>query len=144
MDKIKWLINTVAGVAGVFASKWLGGPDKMLIALLAAMALDYVTGILVAGVFHASPKTAGGGLESRAGLKGIIRKVGMLALVMVATQADVLMGTELARDFTVMFLCANEALSVIENAGLMGVPVPQFLTRSFEILRDKAEGTSHE
>lgn len=116
----------------------------MLIALLAAMALDYVTGLLVAGVFHNSPKTDGGGLESRAGLKGIVRKMGMLFLVMVAVQLDILAGTDMCRDFAVMFLCANEGLSILENLGLMGVPVPKFISKSFEVLRDKAEGQAND
>lgn len=138
MDKVKYIINAAAGVAGIFASAWLGGTDKMLLALLCAMAVDYITGLTVAGIFKRSPKTEGGGLESRAGLKGLIRKVGMLALIIVAVQLDNMAGTEIARSFTIMFLFANEGISVLENLALMGVPMPPFLKKAFEVMKEKS------
>lgn len=143
MDKIKYIISGAAGLAGIFASSWLGGSDKMLLALLVAMAVDYATGLVVAGVFKNSPKTEGGGLNSRAGLQGLVRKVGMLCLIVVAVQLDIMAGTNVARDFTIMFLFANEALSILENLALMGIPMPSFLRKSLEIMRDKSgEGAS--
>ena len=62
-----------AGIAGLF-----GGWDASLLTLLIFMAADYITGLLVAGVFHNSPKTESGALESKAGLKGLLRKGGVL------------------------------------------------------------------
>lgn len=145
MDKIKYIIIGAAGIAGIIASKWLGGSDKMLFALLVAMAVDYITGLIVAGIFKRSPKTEGGGLNSRAGLQGLVRKVGMLFLVVVAVQLDIMAGTNIARDFTIMFLFANEGLSILENLALMGIPMPGFLRKALEVMRDKSDaGTSQQ
>ncbi|MEA4893330.1 MAG: phage holin family protein [Peptococcaceae bacterium] len=149
MDKVKYVINGVAGLAGIIASKWLGGTDKILFALLCVMAVDYITGLIVAGFFKCSPKTEGGGLESRAGFQGLIRKVGMLALIVIAVQLDIMAGTNIARDFTIMFFFANESLSILENLALMNVPMPPFLKKALEVMRNKAgegtnEGTSNE
>ena len=101
------------------------------------MALDYLTGMIVAGVFHASPKSAEGGLESRAGWKGLCRKGMTLIIIIVASRVDVLLGTTYFRDGTAIAFIINEALSIIENAGLMGVPIPAQLKKAIEVLKAK-------
>lgn len=123
-----------AAVAGVFGG-WTGG----LTTLVIFMGVDYVTGLLVAGVFHASEKTEGGGLESRAGWKGLIRKGCTLLIVLVASRLDILLETDFVRDAVVIGFCANEVLSIVENMGLMGVPLPKALTKAIEVLKNKAE-----
>ena len=95
--------------------------------------------LIVAGVFHASPKTKTGTLESRAGWKGLCRKGMSLLIVLVACRLDAVMGSSFVRDAVVIGFIANETLSIIENAGLMGVPIPKVLARAVDILKQRSE-----
>ena len=101
------------------------------------MAVDYSTGLVVAGVFHRSGKSTTGSLESLAGWKGLCRKGGTLLLVLVAAQLDRVMGSEFCRDAVVIGFLANEAISIIENVGLMGVPFPPILRKAIEVLKNQ-------
>ena len=103
------------------------------------MAVDYVTGLIVAGVFHASPKSQTGALESRAGWKGLIRKGETLLIVLVACRLDVVMATSFVRDAVVIGFICNETISIVENAGLMGLPIPAALTKAVDILKQRSE-----
>ena len=103
------------------------------------MAVDYVTGLIVAGVFHASPKSRTGALESRAGWKGLIRKGETLLIVLVACRLDAVMATSFVRDAVVIGFICNEAISIVENAGLMGLPIPAALTKAVDILKQRSE-----
>lgn len=103
------------------------------------MCVDYVTGLIVAGVFHKSEKTENGALESRAGWKGLCRKGVSLLVVLVACRLDMIMGSNFIRDATVIAFIANETISIIENAGLMGVPIPSVITKAIEVLKKKSE-----
>ena len=127
------------GALGAAIASLYGGWDAALQTLILFMAVDYVTGLIVAGVFHASPKSRTGALESRAGWKGLIRKGETLLIVLVACHLDTVMGSNFIRDATVIAFIANETLSIIENAGLMGVPIPKALTGAIEILKQKSE-----
>ena len=93
-----------------------------------------MTGLIVAGVFHSSPKTKGGGLDSRVGWKGLARKFVTLLIVVVGNLADVLLGQCCIRDAVVIGFCANECISILENAGLMGIRVPKVLADALEKL----------
>ena len=101
------------------------------------MAIDYGSGIIVAAVFKASPKTDSGALESRAGLKGLLRKVAMLCAVLMAYYLDQVAGTDFVRDATCLAFVCNEAISIIENFGLMGVPIPAVITNAIDALQKK-------
>ena len=125
------------GVAGSVLSALLGGWDMALQTLIIFMAVDYSTGLVVAGVFHRSGKSTTGSLESLAGWKGLCRKGGTLLLVLVAAQLDRVMGSEFCRDTVVIGFLANEAISIIENAGLMGVPFPPILRKAIEVLKNQ-------
>ena len=102
-------------------------------------AIDYITGLVVAGVFHASPKTKTGALESKAGWKGLIRKGETLLIVLVACQLDAVIGGSFVRDAAIIGFSANEAISIVENAGLMGLPIPATITKAIDILKQRAE-----
>lgn len=119
--------------------KFFGGFDAALITLLIFMGVDYATGLIVAGVFHKSEKTENGALESRAGWKGLCRKGVSLLVVLVACRLDMIMGSNFIRDATVIAFIANETISIIENAGLMGVPIPSVITKAIEVLKKKSE-----
>lgn len=138
MDKA--LFCAAVGSVGGAVAWMFGGWDAALITLLVCMGIDYVTGLIVAGVFHKSKKSANGGLESKAGFKGLLRKIMVLMTVVVAGCADRLLGSTYLRDAVVIAFCANEILSVLENAGLMGVPIPKALARAIDVLQNKMEG----
>ena len=133
-------ICTIAGVVGSFIVSLFGGWDTALVTLMIFMAVDYITGLVVAGVFHKSPKTDGGTLESRAGWKGLCRKGMTLLVVLVACRLDLIMGSNFIRDATIIAFIANETISIIENAGLMGAPIPGVLVKAIEVLKQKADG----
>lgn len=127
------------GIVGGFIASLFGGWDDALMTLIIFMAIDYVTGLLVAGVFHNSNKTKEGSLESRAGFKGLCRKGMALLIVLVGARLDMTIGSNIIRDACVVGIITNEVISIIENAGLMGVPVPAILVNSIEILKKKAD-----
>lgn len=117
----------------------LGGWDAALECLLLFMAVDYVSGLVLAGVFHCSGKSESGALESRAGFKGLLRKGGVLALVLVGAALDRTLGSQAARNTLCLFFTANEGISILENLGLMGVRYPAFLRNMLEALRDEKD-----
>lgn len=127
------------GAIGSMIASLFGGWDAALQTLIICMAVDYITGLIVAGVFRASPKTKTGTLESRAGWKGLCRKGMSLLIVLVACRLDAVMGSSFVRDAVVIGFIANETLSIIENAGLMGVPIPKVLARAVDILKQRSE-----
>jgi len=127
------------GVAALF-----GGWDAALTTLLIFMGIDYLTGLIVAGVFHNSEKTEGGSLESRAGWKGLCRKGVTLLVVLVACRLDMVIGSNFIRDSVVIAFIANETISIIENAGLMGIPIPSVIVKAIEVLKKKAESEKKE
>lgn len=132
-------ICTTIGIIGGGIAALFGGWDAALITLIIFMGIDYITGLIVAGVFHKSEKTPNGALESRAGWKGLCRKGVALLIVLVACRLDLMMGSNFIRDAVVIAFVANETISIIENAGLMGVPVPAAVVRAIEVLKNKVD-----
>ena len=135
-DKITKAAFAVAGaVAGLFG-EW----NTMLTIFVVMMALDYVTGLIVAACGK-SPKTDGGRLSSKAGFVGIARKAVMMLLVLVATLLDKSLGNEtmVFQSSLVFYYIANEGLSILENAALLGVRFPEKLKRALETMREKEE-----
>lgn len=139
MTAVKLTILGGVGAIGAFFSSLFGGWDSALTTLVIFMAADYITGLLVAGVFHKSKKTETGVLESRAGWKGLCRKGMTLLVVLIACRLDLMMGTNFVRDAVVIGYIANETISIIENAGLMGIPIPDVITDAIDILKKKSE-----
>jgi len=134
--------DTASAVVGMTVGmlSWLvGGLDTPILALILCMGVDYLTGLIVAGIFHTSPKTKGGGLDSQVGWRGLARKFVTLLIVVVANLADVLLGLHYVRDAVIAAFCANECISILENAGLMGIRIPKVLTAALEKLTEEAE-----
>ncbi|MED0939615.1 phage holin family protein [Bacillus mobilis] len=130
MDRIDVLLKAFIATFGAFCGYFLGGWDTTLKVLVIMAAIDYITGVFAAGI--------NGELKSKVGFKGIAKKVVLFLLVAAATQADAVMGTNSAiREATIFFFIGNELLSLLENAGRMGVPLPQALTNAVEILGGK-------
>lgn len=127
------------GIIGAFIASMYGGWTQGMTTLLMFMAIDYIMGLLVAGIWHKSKKTEDGRLESRAGWKGLVRKGVTMLIVLVAARLDMTINTTMIRDTAVIGFIANEGISIIENAGLMGVPLPAVIVNALEVLRKEAE-----
>ena len=133
-------ICAAAGVVGGLVATFFGGWSDGLTTLVIFMIIDYISGFVVAGVFKKSRKTESGALESRAGWKGLCRKCMTLVLVLVAYRLDLLRGeSTLIRDAVTIGFTINEGLSILENAVLMGLKVPEPLRKALEVLAPKAE-----
>lgn len=132
---MKQMICTVLGLAGSMLAAAFGGWDTALIALVICMGVDYVSGSIVALVFHNSRKSETGAYNSTYGLKGLCKKGLTLLFVIVAVQVDRLMGSEYVRDAVCIGFCTNEVLSIVENLGLAGVPMPQAVVKALEQLQ---------
>lgn len=133
---------TAAGLIGSLIASLFGGWDIALQCLILFMAIDYISGLAVAGVFHRSPKTETGTLESRAGFKGLCRKAAVLCLVLMAHYLDLVIGADFARDAVCIGFIVNEGLSILENVGLMGVTYPDVIKRALDVLSKQQEGTT--
>lgn len=113
--------------------------DGALKALVCIMAVDYITGVVCVLIWHKSPKSADGTFESKASIKGLFRKGAILLVVLVAYKVDLLAGTAgVTRTAVILFFCANDGMSIVENLGIMGVPMPPALKDAFAVLRQKS------
>lgn len=119
--------------------KALGGWDAALGLMFLLMGLDLLTGLTVA-LLRKSDKTPQGGFRSQSFFLGLTRKLLMVALVILGTALDALLGSALCRLSVIGFYSANEAFSIVENAALCGVPFPKGLLRSLERYREKMDG----
>lgn len=124
---------------GSWIANSLGGWDTAMILLVALMMADYITGVLVAAVWHRSNKSANGGLDSKAGFKGLLKKGVILLLVWIGVLLDQALGSAYVRTAVILFFVGNEGLSLLENLGLMGVPYPAFLQRMLEALKEDGD-----
>lgn len=134
---MKESVCTVFGLVGSGLCWAFGGWDAALMALTVCMSVDYISGSLVALVFHNSNKSETGAYNSAYGLKGLCKKGMMLLFVIVAVQADNLLGSSYVRDAVCIGFCTNEILSIVENLGLAGVPMPQAVVKALEQLQSK-------
>ena len=138
MDKF-WdkAVKALAACGGAIAGM-LGGWDPLLKVLVAMMAADYLSGLLVAAMGR-SPKTEYGGLSSKVGAAGLARKGLMLLVVLTAALLDNAMGAgaHACRDAALWFYIANEGISILENVGQAGAPYPEKLK---QLLGQKLEG----
>ncbi|OUP49782.1 holin [Butyricicoccus pullicaecorum] len=128
-----------AAIAGGAISQAFGGWDSAMMTLLIFMAIDYLSGLIVAGVFHSSDKSETGTLNSAACWQGLLKKGMTLVIVLVAARLDIVLGTAFVRDAVVIAYIVNETISIIENAGLMGLPVPDVIMSAIEQLQGKNE-----
>lgn len=137
--KVQSIFSASLGIVGGFLTSIFGGWNAGLTTLVIFMVTDYLAGVLVAGVFKNSQKSRTGALESRVGWKGLARKCMTLVFVLVAYRLDLLIGTDYIRDAVTIGFCVNELLSIVENAGLMGIPLPSIVVKAIDILSQKAD-----
>lgn len=140
-------IEILAALGGAVASFFCGLPAIIWV-LLAVMSLDYVTGI-ICGVMGRSPKTENGGLSSKAAFAGLLKKMLIVFVVLLAALLDraVTMGAGIEFDAvagaTCLWFIASEGMSVVENAAAMGVPIPRILLKALELFKDKGGSDGH-
>lgn len=132
MERFDVIYKTGAAVSGAVVGFFFGGSTGLLVALFWMAVIDYGTG-MAAGYTE-------GTLSSKVGFKGIAKKVMIFVMVAIAHQVDSALGARnMFRDATIVFYMANELLSIFENAGRMGVPVPERLTQAVEVLKGKSK-----
>lgn len=136
MSKIFFAIMASIGSA---LSYFIGGVDTMFIVLCVFLAVDYISGIIVALVFKNSTKTESGKLNSAVSFKGLCKKFFVIILVGVAHLLDIALGTNFIRGGVIIAYISNETISIIENAGLMGLPIPKPLKKAIEILQERED-----
>ena len=137
---MKVYICTTIGLVGSAIANMFGGWSAGMTTLLICMIIDYISGLVVAGVFKKSKKTESGALESRAGWKGLCRKGMSLLIILLAYRLDITIGSNYIRDAVIIAFIANEVISIIENAGLMGIKIPAPIANAVDILAKKTEG----
>lgn len=128
------LFLAACGAAATGFSALVGGFDHAFVGLIIMMAVDYATGVITA-LCNRSPKSESGALSSKAGFRGILKKGAMVGLVIVGHTCDYVIGTDAVRPLMTYALVANEMLSIIENAGLLGLPVPEKVKQVVDALK---------
>ena len=133
MSKIQIIIDSIAGAVGAVLGFMYGEGTGLFWALIAFMALDYITGVIVAVIEKR--------LSSEVGFRGLAKKFLILVFVAVGHIADtyILGGTPAAMSAVMLFYIANEGISIIENAAALGLPVPKKLTNIMEQIKNKSE-----
>lgn len=117
----------------------VGDITMPFIILLVFMCTDYITGLILSGVFKKSKKTESGGLSSEIGFKGLIKKVCIIICVIVANLLDTALNTNYIRNVVIISFMTNEVISIIENLGLIGVKIPKAITNAIDILKKKED-----
>lgn len=131
-------ICAAIGAFGAFLAGLFGGWDASMVTLLIFMGVDYATGLAVAACGK-SLKSDNGKLSSKIGWRGLVKKCVSLLLVLVAVRLDMVMGTSYLRDGVCIAFSCNELLSIVENAGLLGVPMPELLKQAIDILQRRGK-----
>ena len=134
---MKDTVCTILGILGSAICWAFGGWDTAMMTLLVCISVDYISGSIVALVFHKSNKTESGAYNSAYGLKGLCKKCLMLLFVLVAVQVDRVLGADYVRDAVCIGFSVNEILSIIENLGLAGIPMPEAIIKALEQLQKK-------
>lgn len=143
MEKFKLLFITVFGAIGGFIAQLFGGWSNDMTTLLVFMGIDIVMGLMIAAIWQNSKKSLTGALNSVTMWKGLCRKGGSLLIVLVACRLDISMGTNYIRQAVIITLIVNESISIIENAGDMGIPIPKVIIKAIDVLKQK-EDTNEE
>lgn len=129
LDKIISLIASEVATVFIFL---VGEIDVALICLIIAIVLDYISGIIKA--FNTKQ------LSSKIGFKGILKKIGILVLVMLAVLVDRVGGnTGAIRTLVIYYFVANEGLSILENLGEAGIPIPNAIKKALKVLKDQSK-----
>ena len=141
MNKV---VEIIVGFFGAVIAGFFGGWDFSFQVLLILMIIDYISGIVIAGVFKKSPKTKNGRLQSSYCWKGLSRKMMTIVFVGIGYQLDVLLGVSYVKDGICIAFVTSELISIVENAGIMGVPIPATIMNAIDILKEKSGGIEND
>lgn len=136
----KTVLVTVIGTVGGAVANAFGGWGEDMVTLLIFMAVDFMLGLLIAAFWQKSNKSASGALNSNSAWKGLIKKGATLLVVLIAHRLDLLIGTGYIRTAVIIAFCANELISIVENLGIMGLPLPGVINKAIEVLQNRQEG----
>lgn len=140
----KKITEILAAISGAVVSFFVNMPPLVCI-LLAVMTMDFITGLICGGMGK-SKKTDNGYLSSHAAFEGLMRKVLIIFVVLLAAALDFAVSKGAGIQFeavmgaTCLWFIASEGLSILENCANMGVPVPKILLKLLEIMKDKGNG----
>lgn len=132
-----------AAVAGGAISAALGGWDAGAIALVVAMGMDYLLGIFM-GLAGKSPKSTNGGLASNIMFTGLLKKICELLIVWLMVVIEPVLGVDFLRDAAVTGYLVTETLSIVENMAVLGVPMPDIVTKALDLMRAKDSSASND
>lgn len=134
MDNSKTIFNAIVALVGTLATWLFGGWDIALGILVTFIVIDYLTGLIVAFIHKA--------VDSRIGFKGIVKKSLILFVFIIAVLLDRLIGNQWTfRTIVCYFFIGNEGLSILENIGRAGVPLPKRLTDILQQIKDSKGGS---
>ena len=145
INQIKLYFMAVVGTIGGFIAELFGGLTIDLQTLMWFMAIDLAMGLILATFFKNSNKSDTGTLNSTSAWKGLCKKCITLLMVLVAHRLDITLGVEYIKTAVIIAFITVELISIIENAGLMGVPIPKVLEGIIDVLKQKAgENDEHQ
>jgi len=139
MNNIKTTICIISGMIGSFITNLFGGWTTDMVTLVIFMAVDFIMGLLIALVFKKSGKSQTGAADSKACFKGLCKKGAILLFVLIAYRLDLTLGTNYIKTATIIGFIANELISIVENAGIMGIPLLPPIKNAIEVLKNKGD-----
>lgn len=139
MNHLKNTICVTLGLIGSMIANLFGGWTEDMVTLVIFMGIDFAMGLIVALVFQKSSKSETGAADSRACFKGLCKKCVILLFVLIAYRLDLALNCNYIKTATIIGFIANELISIIENAGIMGIPLPAVLKKAIEVLKGKGD-----
>lgn len=128
---------TALGAVGAAIAALFGGWTEDMVTLIIVMSVDFILGLVIAAVLNKSPKSESGKVSSKSCFLGLCKKCIMLLFVLIAYRLDVSLGTEYIKPATVIAFIVNELISIIENADIIGIPMPKIITKAIDLLKNK-------
>lgn len=142
LENMKGKVIIMCGSIGSLIANALGGWDNALETLLIFMIIDFLLGILNSIIYKTSPKSENGALSSKAGLKGIYKKVLMLFLIVVANRIDLTFNFDYVRTGTCVALIVNELISILETYKLSGLATPKIIENVIDVISMKEDSNN--
>lgn len=144
INELKVSVCALIGVFGSAIASIFGGWTGDMTTLLIFMAIDFAMGLCVAGIFKKSNKSKKGAIDSKAAWKGLCRKGVTWLIILVAHRLDIALGVDYLKSSCVIAFIANEGISILENAGLMGINLPEPIRKAIDVLLRKGDGDDDE
>lgn len=136
---MKVILTLSCSAIATFFTVLFGGWNDALTTLCVFMVIDYILGVIICFVYKKSPKTITGGASSKVMLIGLVKKVSIIFLVIIGARADLLFSTNFIEYGVIYSFILNELLSIVENLGIMNVPIPKAILSAIDILNKRGE-----